>query len=400
MRAFLKVMMAVMLLAMHPAVGLAVDYTVRNLPVSATAEDATTARMVAMTQAENAAYARILEQLLPPEQAAARAASAPPGGISSLVSGYDVRNEKISARSYSAEFDVSFNPARLSAFLNQGGAANTTAPTVSAPTSYGHATSSTSYTLKRPGTAPSSAVTSNPVVLLLPAYEKNGKLQLWESENIWREAWNGVQRADSQSLRLPIGDQSDKLVLADARQATSFGQVSTLAERYQAGSVILATASETVSTSGVKALQVTLSLMSADNSVARPSAHTFDLQPGEDTPQAMARVAQTIAQQLTQERQQGQQAASENKAAAVAQAGGAAGQITVLSKLNAAADWVQLRKRLMAVPSVARVQLSAISNQQADVVVHYRGSLTDLESAMAAQGFQVSKTPRYWIVAF
>lgn len=381
----------------------AADYTIRDVQVSATAEDATTARMEAMAQAESLAFSRLLEQSVPAAQVEARKASIPAGTISSLVTGYDVRDEKISARSYSAVMDVTFNTNRVNALLAQGAAP--AASTGGAPVKT-YTASSATHTLSRPAGQPAAqpaAAVENPVVLVLPVYAMNGRAKLWEEDNLWRAAWNRAHRSDPQLLRLPIGDQSDKVVLPDARQASSFGHVSTLAQRYQAGTVMVVSASETVSSAGVRALQVGATVLSPESTSQQP-AQVYELQAGETVDTAMERVAQSFVDSVTEQRQRLQSTALENAAPAQAQPNPAApammGQITVLSRLNAAADWAKLRKRLLAVSSVEQVRLSAISNHQADVVVQFRGSLPELEAAMTASGLQVSKTARYWVVAF
>lgn len=194
-------------------------YTVRDIPVSAQAADANTARMAAMEQAEQKAFIKLLEQALPPEQAAAKAATVPPQAISGLVTGYDVKNEKISAQSYGASIDVSFDPQKTDTLLNK--------PAASAPAA--------AHVL----TSPSSAV--------LPS---------------------------------------------------------------------------TVS----------------------------------------------------------------------------AGKITALSRLSSVQDWVRLRKRLGAIPAISKVELSAISQQQADIVLYYNGGPAELEAALQSAGLQVAKSKDYWII--
>lgn len=425
-------LLAALGMAVVASAALAADYTVRDVPASATAEDATTARMNAMTQAESAAFAQLLQRILPPEQAAAKAASTPSSTISGMVTGYDVKNEKLSARSYSASIDVTFNPRKVEALLGGGQPAAAQQPTAAHPAiaaprpgggtvyspSRGGVVSTTGYTLKHPNqpsiasgvqnpalgavaSAPAPVVAVNSVVLVLPVY----KGALWEESNLWRVVWNRTPRSDTNLVRLPIGDQSDKMVLPDASQAGSFAQLSTLAERYQAGTVIVAEAEEVIASTGVKALQVTMrTLRSGDNYSDAP--WVFEAEGGEAPEAVMARAAAEIAARLTTEAQ-GQQAvisASANAAPTAvnpaSSAGPVAGRITMLSRLNNVSDWVGLRNKLSALPVVARVELSALSQQQADIIVHYRGGLGQLEAAMQSAGIQVTKTANYWVIAF
>lgn len=404
-----------------PVSALAVDYTVRDVPVSASAEDANTARMLAMGQAEQAAFAKLLEQSLPPEQAAAKAASTPPGAISNLVTGYNVKNEKLSTKSYSANIDVSFNPQKVSGFLAQPAPADAAAMPATAsasgfiPRPAGTPGAAYSPAAARAGAAPvtparpAATISANAATLLLPVYDNKGRTSLWETENAWRSVWNSIPRQNTQLLRLPIGDQSDKLVLPSAEQATSYANISTFAERYQAGQVVVARASEGQASTGIRALQVQLlTLTPGGNAQAYPLV--FEAEAGESPTDTMIRAAQEISARLTAEGERQQQVAAaappvtayapEQIAQAAPAQMAANGRITVLSRLSAVNDWIGLRKKLQSVPQVSQVELSAISSQQVDMVLHYSGTLSELEQAINARGLQISKAQNYWVITF
>ena len=75
-------------------------------------------------------------------------------------------------------------------------------------------------------------------------------------------------------------------------------------------------------------------------------------------------------------------------------------QVTVLTKLDQLNDWVVVRKRMSALPNVVQVELSAISSQQADIVLHFEGSPEMLLRNMTSQGLRVNQAYNYWVVAF
>lgn len=373
------------LLSTWPA--LAVDYTVRGIEVSATAEDATNARMNAMSQAEGDAFKVLLGQLLPPEAAAAQAAQVQPYQISRMVRGYEVKNEQVGATSYAATLDVAFDPGQVQAFLNR---AATPAVVSGAPAAPGIPAATPPAQAVPPAQASVPQTRGNILVLpVLRTDEESGAL-LWETDNIWRGAWNRADRSNASTIRLPIGDQSD-MMMVDAKLAMDapYENLGPIAERYQAGQVIVAVAYPTIA-SGVNALGVTLRRMGGTGQ-AGVETLTYERQENEEQEALMQRAAQDIIRRIRQESQP-------VIAAAGPQTLNMQGKITVLSRLGRINDWVVLRKRLTALPQVERVELSAISGQQADMVVHFRGSPDQLETAMRGQGLAVNKSANFWVV--
>ncbi|MCH2547399.1 MAG: DUF2066 domain-containing protein [Alphaproteobacteria bacterium] len=373
-------------------------YTIQNVEVSASADTGTTARMNALAQAESEAFARLLEQYLAPDEAAARAAKTKDYEISRMVRGYEVQNEKVTGNSYSATLDVAFDPTQVQTFLR--------APAVpamaSVPTGAAPVTANTGYVGRQP-TRPISAqpapIETNTLtsqlakmhsnVLVLPVLTAAGNSMLWEDRNVWRNVWNRAEREDNRFIRLAIGDQSDSLMMS-APQATSaeYAAFSPLAERYQAATVVVAEAFPTVS-DGVNALGVRLRSLDVQgqNDVIELSYEQGSEETQDDL---MLRAAEDIIARIMRDGQA--------RSVGQLEANAPRSKITVLSRLNKLNDWVILRKRLMDMPNVEKIELSAISSQQADMVVHFRGNPMQLEANMTSQGLKVSKAYNYWVV--
>lgn len=367
-----------------PRVGYAesVSYTISNVEVSATAADGTTARMNAMSQAESEAFKRLLEQLLAADEAATRSANAKAFEISRMVRGYEVHDEKVGATSYSATLDVNFDQAQVQNFLNQSVAPAT-----------GQQVGQTAGIV--PPAPPRVQDTGQPVmrsnVLVLPVLTVNDQTLLWEKQNVWRAIWNRAERSDTQFIRLPIGDQSDSMVM-DADQVLSlpYGSFSPIAERYQAATVIVAEAYPTVS-SGVNALGVRLRSLGMQGQ-SNVLELNYERGSNETQDELMLRAAEDVISRIMREGQA--------RSVDQVQAQAPRSKLTVLTRLNELQDYVVIRNRLMGLPIVEQVEVSAISSQQADLVVHFRGTLQQLETAMASQGLQVSKAYNYWVVSF
>lgn len=356
--------------AAHAQTGEAHLYTVRDIDVSAEAADATQARMIAMEKGEREGFKRLLPQLLPEAEAVAKAEHMAGDAISRAVRGYEVRNEKITARSYQATLDITFDPQQVSALLSAGKPQPQSGATQSLPTK------------------PAASVPVPSTVLVLPVmYMPEGQPPvLWEENNLWRSTWNAIDRRDATAIRLPIGDRSDQAMLAAAQvKQAPYPAFSVIAERYQAASVLVAEAEMM----DKETLNVNLRRLTPDGQDMRQTL-TYRASGGALQEQLIRQAAEDIVQRLLTENRGNGQAAT--------QAGKAQRQLTVLVPLQKLEDWVILRKRLRVVPQVERVELSAISDQQADIVLYYKGEEAALASALAGQGIHVIPASGYWVL--
>lgn len=357
------------------------NYTVNGVEVSATAADGTTARMNAMTQAEREAFTRLLARLLPSVEAEARAAAAPEHEISRMVRGYEVQDEKVGATSYAATLDVNFDERQVQAWLHR--ATMPVAEMPAAPAGMPPA-ATVPPAVQRP-----ELMRSN--VLVLPVLVVSDTAMLWEERNVWRNAWNAAERSDTRFIRLPIGDQSDRLMVDAAQVSTApFTAFSAIAERYQSSTVVVAEAFPTIA-AGVNALGVRLRSLGREGQ-ANAIDITYGQQEGESQSALMQRAAADIIDRIMQEGMANSTPEQPHTAPR--------SKLTVLSRLDKLNDWVTLRQRLQSLPGVEHVALSAISGQQVDMVVHFRGSPQRLEAAMTAQGLKVSKAANYWVLGY
>lgn len=368
----LTLLAALWMLLAFPAMAQMNDYTVRNVTVDVTAANGTQARIDALSQGEQEAFKRLLQQLLPEGEAAARLALADPNDISRMVRSYEVHDEEISANSYQANLDISFDPQLISAFLSGG----PQAPTIRAGN-----VQSVSGMVSGRGNRKST-------VLVLPIQRTGESPVLWGGSNYWRDIWNNVDREGTGFIRLPIGDQSDAAMMsAEQAMAAPYASFGAIAERYQAATVLVA---EAVYRDAADATVLDVNLRSLGvGGQNNELTLSYEAQPDEILDDVLRRAANDITQRLLAEGQ-------------AQEAAGKAPQnrVTVLSRLGDISDWVVLRKRLKLLPSIDKVELSAISNQQADIVLYFRGSPDALVSSMASQGLQVSRAYNYWVVAF
>lgn len=186
-------------------------YTVRGVPVDATAETAILAREQAVAKGRRQAFQQLVELLVP----LVWSDQVPPptdAELGRMVLGFEVAGERTSAVRYLAELTVAFDPnAVRAAFRNAG--------------------------------VPFAETRSLPV-LVIPVLSSGAGTVLWEERNPWRDAW--TRRATPRGLVpfvVPYGDLADIRDL-NIEQALSGDQtaLSRIAERYGARDVVVAQA--------------------------------------------------------------------------------------------------------------------------------------------------------------
>lgn len=365
---------------------------IKDVPVSATADDATTARMNAMAQGEGAAFRQLLVERLGEKDAEGVMARATPAQISVMARSYEVKEEKVSARSYQAKLDVTFDDGMVNQFLGMAqaaaepGVAGGEAGVLPGGNPMGTVPGGNMPGRTMPASTMQEPAQGAMTILVLPVQKQTGVPLLWEPENMWRNVWNHVSRDSKLSLRLPVGDASDKALLAsEGVIGATFSQLNGLAERYQSNTVIVAEAQFNEPENN----RLDVQLRSLAASYQNGMSLSYQARGDESPEDLMRRAAQDIASKLAQS-----QPKAQPSMAAVD------GKITVLAQLGGLQDWVSLRKRLREVPGVGQIELSAISNGQADIVLHYTGNPDVLARNIMAKGMRIEQAPQYWVISF
>ncbi len=151
-------------------------FTISNVPVKATAKDASAAKTIALAQGQREAFRRLISRLT-------RAADgqylpkAKDVDIESLVAGFSLSDEKPSPKTYQARMTVRFIGDNVREYLK-------------------------AYDV------PIADVTATPV-LLIPILIEGGKAVL-DPDNAWHEAWSSLDLENTLTpILLPVGDASD-----------------------------------------------------------------------------------------------------------------------------------------------------------------------------------------------
>jgi hypothetical protein len=280
--------------------------------------------------------------------------------VTDMVASFEVANEKMSAVRYIADYTYHFRPADVKRVMQSAGI--TIAPDSSA-NSNNAAASTGASTTPNPNNKPT---------IVLPIYQDGMTSVLWDDPNPWRDAW--AQRpvaAGGPSLVVPLGDASD-LAAIDGEKART-GDSTALAaitKKESADEALVVLAAKRI---GDKpGLDITARRYRAGQFV---DVHfdAIDANPDEADIDLCRRAADLIYTDIAT----GWKNAKTNLA-------DQQGSVVVVVPITSLDDWIKLRGRLTAVPSVRKLDVRSLSRQEATVEIQYVGSMDQLKANLAA----------------
>jgi hypothetical protein len=305
-------------------------FTVTGVKVDATAESATAARDLAMSQGRSLAWTKLYRRFTA-SNLWGRASAVPEAQLQRLMRSFEVANERRSTTRYLAEVTFHFNPAAVRGFLRQSGIAFT-------------------ETRSRPA-------------LVIPIVTGS----TFDPMSPWAMAW--TDPALQQSLVpfvMPQDDTPDLAILMrpDLLQMdwASFGPMT---RRYGVTSVVLAVASE-----DAKSVQVIQ--LSAAGRAASTLAYAQSSFPAD---------AEAVAEK----------AAEVWKTRAAVNYGQTA-RIVADVTFESADDWTKIRTQLAAVRAISSVEVVGMALHEAEIGVTYFGRPEQLHDALAQQNLDLGNS--------
>lgn len=329
--------------------------------VDVTGKDAADAREQAMMKAQVDGLSDLLSKLTAPEQVTAIIAGLEPGRIGSMVRSTEILEEKISSNRYRATLMLTYDGDQISDLIATGG------------TSGGQKTAA--------------AIGS---FLILPGYEEDGVTMLWEEGNPWRAACKSVGlEIASGDIIVPYGDARDAAVV-EARTVASanYAALLPMTVRYGVSDIVIVQARYTHTPDPhLEILKRRINRTQNEVNIL-----TYRADPQETKETLMLRAARDIAAQIVHKK-------TEEMETVKAVQGGDRHTVMVLASITTLDSWTELRTKMSALPMIDRLEVLAISPQQVDLIVHYRGTPESLGNALSAQNIRLQQNPNYWVVS-
>lgn len=334
-----------------PTANTAADaFAVSGVKVDITAANANSARDSAIREAQSRAWTELYKRLVPTGGAAPKL---PETELAKLVQGFEIDEEKVSATQYVGSITVRFRPNAVRDVI--GGSVTGNSQYVEPP--------------------------AKPFVVL-PVTMTAGRALLWEDRTPWRAAWEERPAASSLvPLVVPDGELADAQAIGTEEAIAGNPEaLARIAQRYHAGGVIVAR----VELPGggadpARGLSVDLTRYGLDGT---RDAQTVSVKPDAAAGDVLTRAVATVGAQLDEAWRRDNVMAS-----------GPEQSTLVRVPLAAAADWVEVRKRLTGFAAVTRTDLQSMTRSAALVTLTHRGDPDRLAQALAKRDLSLTRAP-------
>lgn len=360
---FLPVLWAALTIAIMAPLPLRAEgsYINSEVDVDVTSTDTATARDEAMTKGRAEALEELLGRFTTGGQAQEILFNLDPKQVGALVRGVEVSDEKMSTNRYRAHLKVSFDAHEVSKLIGNNGKGEDAIK----PTLIG-------------------------AFLVIPSFEEDGTVLLWDDGNPWRNAWKATGIESSLGdIVVPYGDKADAAVVDTKTLASAnFSALLPMIIRYGTTDVILVHAKFLQSTDTVLEV-VKRRINRTQNEV---NVLTYRADPQENRDALMARASRDIVESLEHKK-------NEETETIKAVTEGDHHEIMMLANISTLSSWTQLRAKLQKLPMIDKLEPVAIAPEQIDLVVHYRGPADSLANAITAQNIRLVKNPHYWIIS-
>jgi hypothetical protein len=320
-------------------------YTVGDIDVDVTAADAIQARQKGIQEAQRQGIKLLVDRMVPAEDRA-RVPPIDDARLASLVRGTEFQRERSAGNRYIATLTVVFNADRVRAWL-------------------GEANVSAAETVRRKA-------------LVIPLWKDRNGLEPLDDRNGWRDAWSGL---DTSATAVPVavvrGDQLDQNVLSV--EEAYVGDVSALArlnERYHVPTIIVATAE------GDKTGPLTV------------GGVRYDMQTGAKA--ELPRITVQDASQLGEAARKMHARLDEEWRGVATVRRDQQAALDVVVPIRALAEWVQVRQRLGAIPSIKTVTVRSLESDHAELHLDYFGTAEQLQKTLAQAGLQLDMDADKW----
>ncbi len=330
-------------------------YTVRDVAIDVTAEDAAQARELALIQGQRAAYRRLVSRLTLDKDFHKR----PPlddAAIAELVQGIEIESEKTSPIRYIANLTVSFKPEAVQELL--GG--------------YG-----VSF----------SEVMSEPIVVI-PVYEENGERFLWEDSSPWLSAWRDhVSDSAVVPMVLPLADLADFSVMTPERALRGDrSALEKITRRYDVTDALVVHA-RFIPGKATRKHHLDIALSRYGPAVTEKTRRfRVTAEPGEERKnlleRSVAQVVNTVEVSW--------------KIGGLRQADDRPNRLKTVVPLRELADWIKIEKDLTSVPLVQKTVMISFSRRRALIDIHFFGTVAKLVTLLAQSGLFLRSTDSGW----
>ena len=358
-------------------------YTVENVEVDITAENAVKARTEALDKAQIEAY-KILAGRILGEGALEGEPEPDPLAVGVLVQDFEVTNEQLSSVRYKGTFTVRFRPRAVDRYFNYAGTQNM----------YGSAESTFV-----PGPAGTTGNAEYAKTLVLPFYQYGRMTTIWDDQNNkWMQAWRRARGEDY--LVLPIGDALDIGQIRNDQALTyNYSFLKGMMTRYGAAQAMILIASERKQPSGETLLEVN-SYHANENGPSFSGTRSFTSLPDETEEAFLSRAVREVRQTIRPQLQNAAASMLSSAPSLPSQEGlqpdqrmapplGPVTSYKGRAVFEGAREWVALKKAMQGASGMQDITVKGLKPTMAEIEVQFAGDPQRLSRVMAMSGVAV-----------
>jgi hypothetical protein len=323
-------------------------FNVSGISVDASADSAASARPIALADGQRRAFATLLRRLTLPDDHG-RLPRPTEALLNEVVAGFGIDEERTSATRYIGKISVQFRADAVRRLLQDN-------------------------------RLPYSETMSRPV-LLVPIWQANDGVRIWEADNPWRNAW--TRRPDAEGGLVPL---SIAPAMANGPSLERlFGapdELRAIMRRGNYDDALLVVATQQSAEPGN--MRVELQIQHQGEAAFLGTTETFTATGG------------TLEETLISAAIEfGRRIETRWKYASVIDLE-KQGQLSVAAAFNGLADWNKLRSALAGVPIVRKVDVLQVSHKDAQILLDFYGEPAQLSTALAQRNILLQQRDGFW----
>ncbi len=333
-------------------------FTVEDVKVDVTAENAIAAREKAFEEAQVKAFQELSSRMLPDADIATTKTPAV-NIISTMIKDFELTNEQLSSVRYVGTYIFRFKDRDVRRYFAREGS------TVSD--------------------------ISSKKLLVLPFLNTDRGTILWTPGNTWMQAWNRVPSLGGLvPLEVPIGDITDVRDISDG-QALNYDpqKLSALLNRYGSQEAVIAIAypdaqlEQLTNPNAIAQGRLEIEIYRTDRRHPELVQQVYATSDGKATSAALYDRGVKLVRRALQKDWK-------IKTAIAAQP--QMGSISVVVPINSLSDWIAIQSELHRVSGLSNIVLQSLTPTQANVTLSYKGGQDRLALTLAQAGMEIERT--------
>lgn len=331
-------------------------YTVSDIPVDVTAENAVAAREKAHFEGQQAGLERLLRRLVPKSDHT-RLPDVQGLPVERYVQNFQIADERLSNTRYLAKMTVAFDPEGIRDLL-------------------------------RTARLPFSEEVSAPLVVI-PLYDDPFGARLWPENNPWWAAW--AEELDNESglrLVMPLGDLEDaSAVTVDQAREGDVIALRRLASRYGAKDAVIMSAAPENDTTGNEPIRIRLAARRAGGTQNVGRSFSLEGAPGESLDSVLRKAVLQLQTNLNEQ--------WKNAHILRLDTGGLMFVDVPITGLN---DWVNINRNLESLAEVSQIEIASFAQRRVQIQIYYVGDEQGFEQALGRLGLSLSREGEQWLL--